>query len=63
MQFQSLREFLLMGGHGAYVWTAYGLTVLVMLALIWGPLARRRQALERIARREKHSANAGSGAD
>lgn len=31
MQFESLTEFLAMGGHALYVWLAYGSTVAVLL--------------------------------
>ena len=30
MQFESLTEFFAMGGHGLYVWLAYGATALVL---------------------------------
>jgi len=31
MQFESLTEFFAMGGHGLYVWLAYGATALVLV--------------------------------
>ncbi len=31
MQFDSLAEFFAMGGHGLYVWLAYGATVALLL--------------------------------
>jgi len=31
MQFDSVSEFLAMGGHGLYVWLAYGSTFAVLL--------------------------------
>jgi heme exporter protein D len=46
-----VREFLAMGGYGAYVWSAFGLTALVLGGLLWQSLwlARRREAeLERL---------------
>lgn len=42
MQWNSLDDFLHMGGYGLYVWGSYGLTLAVMLAEAW--LARRRHA-------------------
>ncbi len=51
MQFESLAEFLNMGGHGRYVWSAYGLTFAI---LAWNLLAlrkARRQLLREEARR------------
>lgn len=53
MSFQSLNEFLAMGGHGLYVWLAYGSTALVVLANVLAVRRARRkyfreaQALER----------------
>lgn len=32
MHFDSLSDFLAMGGHALYVWLAYGSTVIVLLA-------------------------------
>ena len=37
---QGLRDFFEMGGYGAYVWPAYGVTALVMLALLVATLRR-----------------------
>lgn len=31
MYFQSLADFIAMGTHGAYVWSAYGLTLFVVV--------------------------------
>jgi heme exporter protein CcmD len=42
----NLRDFLHMGGYGGFVWTAYGLTTLV-LALNWVS-ARRSEAEQRL---------------
>jgi len=47
MQFDSFAEFVAMGGHGLYVWLAYGATVAVLLISSIGlRLARRKQILE-----------------
>ena len=45
MTFASLSEFLRMGAHGTYVWTAYGLT-LAALVTIHVFTARRRRRLQ-----------------
>ncbi len=43
MSFESFAEFLAMGGHGLYVWLAYGSTVAVVLANVLSVrLARKR---------------------
>lgn len=39
----AVREFLAMGGYGAYVWPAYGLTAIVMAALLIASLRGLRE--------------------
>ena len=36
-----------MGGHGAYVWSAYGITLAVLILNVWLARAKRRSALQR----------------
>ena len=44
MQFDSFAAFVAMGGHGLYVWLAYGATLAVLLFSTIGlHLARRKQ--------------------
>ena len=46
-----MSDFLAMGGYGAYVWPAYGLTAIVLLGFLvvtWQGLRGRRRALERL---------------
>jgi heme exporter protein D len=48
-----LTSFLAMGGYAAYVWPAYGLTVIVLVGLLlWslGAYRRRQRELERLQR-------------
>jgi heme exporter protein D len=45
-QFHSITEFLAMGGHGAYVWSAYGIALVVLVGLVAQPLRRCRTILE-----------------
>jgi heme exporter protein D len=47
-QFHSITEFLAMGGHGTYVWSAYGMALLVLVGLVAQPLRRRRAVLEAV---------------
>jgi heme exporter protein D len=54
--FTSLADFLAMGGHGAYVWSAYGLC---MAVLAWNavlPLLARHRYLDDLARRRRREA-------
>ena len=43
MQFASLQAFLAMGGHAPYVWTAYGVTLVVILYILCAPLLAQRR--------------------
>jgi heme exporter protein D len=36
-----------MGDHGAYVWSAYGITLAVLIINVWLVRAKRRSALRR----------------
>lgn len=42
MQWNSLAEFLDMGGYAFYVWGSFGITALVMVAEVWQLRAQRR---------------------
>ncbi len=50
MQFASFQEFLLMDGHGPYVWLAVFVSLAVLVALVISPLRQQRRAIDRIAR-------------
>lgn len=41
----SLREFIAMGSYGGYIWSCYGVTVLVLIFSAW---SARRQLREEI---------------
>ena len=47
-----MTEFLAMGGHGAYVWSAYGLSLFVLAAIGVWPLAALRNVIRRRQRRQ-----------
>lgn len=47
-------DFLAMGGYGAYVWSAFGVTALALVGLFgasWSASRRRARELERWQRR------------
>jgi heme exporter protein D len=46
----NLSEFLHMGGYAFYVWTSYGIALLILLINIALPLRQRRKLLADIAR-------------
>jgi heme exporter protein D len=47
----NLTEFLHMGGYAFYVWTSYGIALVVLVANAWIPMHQRRKLLADIARR------------
>jgi heme exporter protein D len=48
MQWNSLAEFLDMGGYAFYVWGSFGITALVAVYEIWEVRARRREVLRNL---------------
>lgn len=62
MYFQSFADFLAMGHHGPYVWSAWGLTAAIVLWNILQPWRARRRLLREQAallRREQGAARQG----
>ena len=53
MAFDNFADFLAMGKHGAYVWAAYGISLLVIVANIVAPIQRRRALHNDILRKIK----------
>lgn len=57
MSFASFAEFVAMGQHGLYVWSAFGLTLAVLILNVALPLLARRRYLQgegrRLRREEK----------
>ncbi|PTU73312.1 heme exporter protein CcmD [Pseudomonas mangrovi] len=51
MYFESFAEFVAMGKHGAYVWSAYGITLAVLALNVVLPILARRRYLKDEARR------------
>ncbi|MBV1880653.1 MAG: heme exporter protein CcmD [Pseudomonadales bacterium] len=51
MYFDSLSNFLQMGQHGLYVWSAYGVTALVLLVCLWYPIKRRKVLTQEYVKR------------
>lgn len=62
MQFDSLSALIEMGGHGAFVWSAYALALVTLLITALAPLRRSRKffAEQRTIelRREQRAASA-----
>lgn len=51
----SFDEFLAMGGYGFYVWTAYGISFVVLLLNVILPLIQRKQFVRQLALKQKRS--------
>ncbi|MCQ4312642.1 heme exporter protein CcmD [Stutzerimonas sp. VN223-3] len=51
MNFSSFSEFIAMGNHGLYVWTAYGISLAVLILNVALPMMARRRYLQDEARR------------
>lgn len=49
MYFDSLGAALAMDGHGAFVWSAYLITMLVLATILLAPRRRRQRALRQLA--------------
>ncbi len=43
-------EFFHMGGYAFFVWTSYGLTLIVIVANIVSPIMQRKKVISRIKR-------------
>ncbi len=50
---ETLREFLHMGGYAFYVWSAYGVTFIVLAANVVAPVLRARELRARLARQAR----------
>ncbi|GGJ39916.1 heme exporter protein CcmD [Pseudomonas avellanae] len=53
MSFESFSDFLAMGRHALFVWSAYGLCLLVLLINVTLPVLARRRYLQQQAQRLK----------
>ncbi len=51
MYFESFSEFLNMGGHGLYVWMAYGLSAVLLVVNVVLPIMHKRQLVKEQARK------------
>lgn len=66
-QFESINEFIQMGGHGPYVWASYLISSIVLVWLVVNPIQRKRKLMQEVARerrreiaRQKNSAQDGN---
>ena len=61
MYFDSFQSVLLMDGHGAYVWAAYLVTLLVIVTVLSIPVRQRKRFLLQLAADARRSQAAGQG--
>jgi len=50
-----MSEFLHMGGYAAYVWSSYGIALVVLLANLFAPMLARRKLLTQLAHRNQRA--------
>lgn len=61
MYFDSLQSLLHMDGHGVYVWVAYLVTFLVIIAVLSVPIRRRRRLLSQLSAEGRRVRGASTG--
>ena len=52
-QFDTLMDFIIMGGHGSFVWSSYVITTLSLLVLVIIPPIQKRQLMSQLKRRQR----------
>lgn len=63
MQWNSLEEFLAMGGYARYVWSSFGITALVIAGEIWQARRKRHAVLAGLRDQlAEHAQTDGGGA-
>lgn len=50
-----MKDFFAMGGYAFYVWTSYGLALIVLVANLVAPVMQHRKLLGEVARRLRRS--------
>ncbi len=61
MYFESFSALIAMDGHGPYVWTCYGVAVLILVFNIVSPLRSKKQFLQAQLRRLKRERRLAAG--
>ena len=61
MSFDSIGEFVAMGGHGLYVWLAYGVSMVVVLANVISVRRARTGFFSEARALERRVAGSGKG--
>jgi len=53
MYFDSISAAVAMGGHGGFVWSAYGICLVVLVLILLAPRRRQKRLLRRLAGEQK----------
>lgn len=53
MAFETLTDFIAMGKHGPFVWSAYGISFIVIVVNILAPIQRKKALMNEIKRKIK----------
>ena len=53
MQFSTFAEFINMGGHGFYVWLAYGVSATLLMVLVFASLNKNKTIIRDIQKRQQ----------
>jgi heme exporter protein D len=56
-----LNSFFEMGGYGAFIWPAYGLSAAVLVALLWQSRARLKRSEALLQSLRQFNVEAGNG--
>jgi len=56
LNFESFTEFLLMGGHGLYVWLSYGVGLFIIVLVYIQPILARRSIIQELSQRQRREA-------
>ena len=57
----TLEEFFHMGGYAVYVWSSYGLTFIVLLAIFIAPMMNRKRILKDLRMKYRQQARQNQG--
>ncbi len=53
MIFSSLSEFIIMGGHGIYVWSAYGFFFFSISLITWLTFKQKKKIINKILKEQE----------
>lgn len=53
MQFSSFAEFIAMGGHGFYVWLSYGVSIALLVLLVFFSITKNKSIINQIQKRQQ----------